>query len=107
MSATLIKMNEIEEVLKKHNFVLLDIFATWCGPCKMLMPIIDQVADHFKNDGKVNIVKMDGDQNGQYLENNDVNSYPTVILYKDGEEVERFVGFKDKDFIVNFIKKHS
>ena len=107
MSATLIKMNEIEEVLKKHNFVLLDIFATWCGPCKMLMPIIDQVADHFKNDDKVNIVKMDGDQNGQYLENNDVNSYPTVILYKDGEEVERFVGFKDKDFIVNFIKKHS
>ena len=107
MEANLITTSEVDATLKNHHLVLLDIFATWCGPCQMLMPIINRVADHFAKDDNVAVVKMNGDENESYLANNGVNTYPTVILYKDGKEVDRFIGFKDQDFIVNFIKKHS
>ena len=107
MSAKLITTSDVEATLKNHRLVLLDIFATWCGPCQLLLPIIDRVDQHFAKDDNVAIVKMNGDENESYLTSNGVNTYPTVILYKDGKEVDRFIGFKDQDFIVNFVKKHS
>lgn len=89
-------------VLESKIPVVVDFFAEWCGPCKMAAPIIDEMADEYKD--KVLFVKLDVDQNqasaGQY----GVMSIPTMILFKDGKEVNRKVGFGGRAGIESLIK---
>ena len=94
-------INEAEfqhEVLDSSMPVLVDFWAEWCGPCKMLTPIVDEIAAQFE--GKVRVVKVDADANQQVMQQYGILSIPTLMLFKGGEAVERITGFKAKDKIV-------
>jgi thioredoxin 1 len=93
-----------EETLKNNKLVLVDFWATWCGPCRALAPTIDEVAQEYA--GKVLIGKLDVDGNPSAAEKFQVFSIPTVILFKDGKEVERLVGLCTKPSIISIIEKH-
>ncbi len=95
MGATHINQDEFEEkVLKAKVPVLVDFYADWCGPCKMAAPVLDELADN--SEGKYEIIKIDVDQNQGIAGEYGVMSIPTVVLFKDGEEVERKIGFGGK-----------
>ncbi|MEM1186320.1 MAG: thioredoxin [Planctomycetota bacterium] len=83
------------EVLKAEVPVLVDFWAEWCMPCRMLAPTIDQVAEDF--DGKVKVGKVDTDANRNTAVNYSISAIPTVILFKGGEPVKKFVGLTTKD----------
>jgi thioredoxin 1 len=80
-----------EKVLKSKIPVLVDFHAEWCGPCKLAEPIIEELSETYK--GKVLIGKLDVDENQQVSQTYGVMSIPTVIMYKDGKEFKRKVGF--------------
>ena len=74
---------------------IVDFWATWCGPCKMLAPTVDQLADELE--GRIPVGKVDVDECRELAVKYGVMSIPTVIYFKDGEEVKRFVGVQTKD----------
>ncbi len=86
---------DFEELLKKaaedKKPVIVDFFATWCGPCRLAAPIIDKLSDEYAE--KAIIVKMDVDENNQTPGKFGVMSIPTVIAFKDGEVVDKIIGF--------------
>ena len=84
-----------EEVLRADKPVLVDFYAEWCGPCKMMAPVIDELAEEVKDTWLVGKVNVDESPNtaGKY----GVQSIPTVIIFKKGEEVDRMVGFQSKE----------
>ena len=83
------------EVLNAQDPVLVDFTAVWCQPCKMLDPVVEQLADEWA--GKVKVVKLDVDDNQQLAIDYTVMSVPTLILFKYGKPVERVTGFQPKD----------
>lgn len=85
----------------KKGVVLVDFFATWCAPCRMLTPIVEEIAEHFL--GKILVAKVDIDEDQKVATQFSVTSVPTLILFKEGKEVNRFVGLRDFDTIKEFI----
>lgn len=75
--------------------ILLDFSATWCGPCKMQKPIIDDLKEKYGD--QVDIKEVDVDENGEMARNYNVMAVPTIVIEKDGEEVKRFTGLKQAD----------
>ena len=102
MPAIHLTKDDFEEKITK-GVVLVDFWAPWCGPCKMAGPVIDELAEEYK--GKVIIAKIDIDEYQEPAEKFGVMSIPTAILFKDGKEVERVVGFVGKDGYEELIKK--
>ena len=92
------------EVLNSNLPVLVDFSAIWCGPCKMLDPIVKQLAGEW--DGKVKVVKIDADQCPQIVGNYGVMGIPTLILFKGGEAKERLSGYQPKDKLVKKFSPH-
>ena len=84
-----------------NTYMLLDVYATWCGPCQMIAPILEQVAQE-KGD-QLRVVKMDSDQNPALSTKLKVQGLPTLVLFKDGEEVDRLEGAPTKDQLVAWI----
>ncbi len=82
------------EVLQSDQPVLVDFWAEWCMPCRMLAPTIDELADEFKS--KVKVGKLDTDANRDVTVKYGINAIPTVILFKDGEVAKKFVGMTNK-----------
>ncbi|MBR0303534.1 MAG: thioredoxin [Clostridia bacterium] len=89
-----------EEVLESSVPVLADFNATWCGPCRMLAPVIEEIADE-RNDIKV--VAIDVDEESDLASDHDVFSIPCVVLFKGGAEAARSVGFKSKDDLLDMV----
>lgn len=89
------------EVKNSKDFILVDFYATWCGPCKMLAPVLEQVADEVKE--KASIVKLDIDECLDIAKEYNVMSVPTMVLFKDGKEVDRIVGLRQKNQIIEAI----
>lgn len=87
----------------KTGVVLVDFWAAWCGPCKMAGPIIDQLSEEYA--GKVLVAKVDVDAEGELAGKYNVMSIPTVILFRDGVEIGRQVGFAGKQGYVELLKK--
>lgn len=94
-----------KEVLESDTLVLVDFWAEWCSPCRMLEPIIEELETEMK--GKVKIVKMDVDANSQTSSYYQVMSIPNVKLFKNGQIVENLVGVQPKENYVDAINKHS
>lgn len=102
MSAVHLTKSDFEEKVK-NGVVVVDFWAEWCGPCKMAGPVIDALADEYK--GKVLVAKVDVDAEPDLAGKFGVMSIPTVVLFKDGKEVGRQVGFAGKQGYVDLLKK--
>ena len=85
----------------KHGVTLVDFHANWCGPCRMLAPVLEQVAKEVK--GKAVIAKVDIDSEQKTASQFQITSVPTMILFKDGKEVNRLVGLRNADALKDFI----
>ncbi len=92
------------EVTQSNQLTMVDFWAEWCGPCKMLGPTIDALADQYA--GKVKVMKMNTDDNPQTPVKFNIRGIPTVILFKGGKVVEQIVGNQPKDAFVTAIQKH-
>lgn len=98
-------MSKFGELLKSKPLVLVDFHATWCGPCKMLSPIITRVAK--KAGDHVRIVKIDVDKNKSLAETLGVRGVPTLILYKNGEKVWRESGVIQERYLLSILQQHT
>ena len=99
---TLEEKNFEEEVLKTDKKVLVDFYADWCGPCKMMSPIIDDIAKEL--DGKVKVGKVNVDNNQELAIQYDVMSIPTIMVFENGKSIKTFVGVTDKQEILEVLK---
>lgn len=102
MIKELMSENFNEEI--KDKLVLVDFYATWCGPCKMMHPVIDEVASEYRD---LKIIKVNVDNHGELSREYAVMSIPTIILFKDGNVVEKNIGFTPKEVLKGWIDKHN
>lgn len=87
----------------EKGLVLVDFFAEWCGPCRMLTPIIEELANEVSG---VFIFKVNIDESPETSQKYEVSSIPTLVLLKDGKEIKKVVGLKDKDFLLTMLQDH-
>ena len=98
----IIHETEFNELMKKEGLVLVDFFATWCGPCKMLAPVLEETAQELQ--GKVEIVKVDV-EDASLAANFRIMSVPTMILFRNGEAIQKISGFQPNPQLVSFLKQ--
>lgn len=103
-SITYFDDNNFNEKIKA-GLTLVDFYADWCGPCRMLTPVLEQVAKDMQ--GKVVVAKLDIDKNQKVAGGYQVTSVPTMILFKDGKEAGRLVGLRDVEGVKKFIASIS
>ena len=101
--AKIVNSNEFKEAIKE-GVVVVDFFATWCGPCKMLAPIFEELSNEME--GKTQFVKVDVDQSVDIAREYGIQSIPTMAILKDGQPVETMVGFLPKDVIKSNIENY-
>jgi thioredoxin 1 len=92
------------EVLKSEVPALVDFWAPWCGPCQMIAPLVEEIAESHK--GKLKVVKVNVDENVQTPQTYGVMAIPTLILFKGGQPQEKVVGFESKAKLLDRIAKH-
>ncbi len=100
-----IKSDNFEElVLKSSVPVLVDFWANWCGPCRAIGPIIDELADEY--DGRFKIGKVNVDEENKLVTNFNIMSIPTMIAFKDGNQVEKVIGARSKTDLKELLEKY-
>lgn len=103
MEINLTKQTYDGEVVNSDVPVLVDFWAPWCGPCRILAPVIEEIAQEYE--GKVKVCKVNVDQEGELASMNAIVSIPTVILFKDGKQVGKLVGANPFDDYADLIEK--
>ncbi len=92
-----------QEVLNSSTPVLVDFWAPWCGPCKMVAPVLEEIASDYE--GRLKVVKVNVDDNPDLASQQGIMSIPTLKLYREGDEVQSFVGAQSKDSLVGQIEE--
>lgn len=101
---TLTKDNFEQEVLQSDKPVLVDFWAAWCGPCRMVAPIVDQIAAEYA--GRVKVGKVNVDEQGELAERYRIMSIPTLMVFKEGKIAESVMGSRSKDTLTGMLNKH-
>ena len=101
---TELNVDNFSKFTTENDLVLVDIWATWCGPCKMIAPIVDQISIDFQ--GQLSVGKLDADSNRETVSELGVRNIPTLLLYKNGEVVHRLVGAVSKEKLTEMINNH-
>lgn len=104
MSEIVIKSEEEFNNIIEKGITLVDFFAVWCGPCKMLSPIIEEISEEYN--GKIKVCKVDVDEVDSLAYKYGIRSIPTLIYFKDGKVKDAAVGFQDKKAIISTIDKY-
>ena len=97
-----INSKEEFDALVKEGLVLVDFFATWCGPCKMLSPVLEEIANENAN---LNVLKIDVDEVGDLAAAFAIQAIPTLILFKDGQQIAKRMGYLNKNQLLAFINQ--
>jgi thioredoxin 1 len=92
------------EVVKSQNPVLVDFWAEWCGPCKMIAPTVEEMAKEYE--GKLKVAKLDVDSNPQTAMKYGIRSIPTLLIFKNGQVIDQIIGAVPKRHLVEKIEKH-
>ena len=92
------------EVLAHNGVMVVDFFANWCGPCRKLGPVLDDIAQEFE--GKVKVVKVNTDENLKITQEFSISGIPSVLIFKNGVAVERLVGLMQKSQLISNLEKH-
>ena len=95
------KMSNFNDIINSEKPVLVDFFATWCGPCQMLLPILNQVKDNLQD--RITIIKIDVDKNQELAQKHQVRGVPTMMLFQDGKQLWRQSGVLTKEEIIKII----
>ena len=98
MSAIKVTKENFDELINSENTTVLDFYADWCGPCRMLGPVIEEIAEEKKD---INVGKINVDANKELANKFSVRSIPTMIVFKNGKEIKRLVGFLPKEEILH------
>ncbi|MBS3815995.1 MAG: thioredoxin [Candidatus Thermoplasmatota archaeon] len=96
--------NDFQETINEYPLVLVDFWAEWCGPCKMMEPVLEELAEEYQ--GEVVIAKMNVDKNQKVPSQFQVSSIPTLVLFKDGERVDRMIGALQKQQLEQKFEEH-
>lgn len=94
--------SNFDNVVSDENLVLVDFWAVWCGPCKMIAPIVEELAEQY--DGKLTVGKVDVDSNREIAMKYGIRSIPTLMIFKDGEVVEQIIGAVSKSHLDEKLK---
>ena len=103
IKAEYVQQEQFEELINQEKPVVVDYTATWCGPCRLVAPLIDQLAENYQ--GKAEVVKVDLDQNKGNAKQYNIRSIPAVLIFKNGQEVERIVGRATYEEFSNALEK--
>jgi len=95
---TVTASNFVKEVLESEIPVIVDFWADWCNPCKVMVPVLEEIES--ESTGKVKVVKINADEEISLVHRHRINSLPTIILFVNGSEVTRFMGARPKPFIL-------
>jgi len=98
-------MGSFKKIISQDKPVLVDFTASWCGPCKAMAPILDQVKNEVGDNAS--IIKIDVDRNQQIAQSLQIQGVPTLILYKNGKQLWRQSGVVQKELLVNLLSQHS
>jgi thioredoxin 1 len=96
--------SSFNDEVKKHSLALIDFWAPWCGPCRALAPTIEELNKDYA--GRVFVGKLNVDENPKTAECLDVSSIPTMLIFRNGEEVDRIIGCVQKKYIETALRKH-
>jgi thioredoxin 1 len=104
--AKVINSSEFEkDVLSSNETILIDFFAEWCGPCKMVAPVLEELS--IEMEGKARIFKVDVDKSGDLAEKYGIAGVPTLMIFKDGKAVDKIVGFQPKETLKARLQQYS
>lgn len=104
MTKIITSENEFNNIINSGNLCVVDLFATWCGPCRMLAPTIDKISEESK--GKYIVAKVDVDDLESVAIKYGVNTIPTLLYIKDGKLLEKTIGLQSENSIINTIEKY-
>ncbi|MDJ0689114.1 MAG: thioredoxin [Xenococcaceae cyanobacterium MO_188.B32] len=103
-TATVTDTSFKEEVLDSDVPVLVDFWAPWCGPCRMVAPVVEEIAEQY--DGQIKVVKLNTDENPQVASQYGIRSIPTLMIFKGGQRVDMVVGAVPKTTLANTLEKY-